>query len=71
VAGLLDGQKYFLPDDLAPAAGAELRAMNRPRITKAPRGPTLRSLVKLAVKCEAAEELGRKLKRRYDRRAHQ
>ena len=31
------------------------------------RGPTLRSLVRLAVACDSAEELGKRLKRRYDR----
>ncbi|XIA64897.1 hypothetical protein ACFIOY_40165 [Bradyrhizobium sp. TZ2] len=31
------------------------------------RGPTLRSLVKLAVACDSAEQLGQQLKRRYDR----
>ncbi len=43
--------------------------MLRPRITqtKAPRAPSLRSLVRLALKCDSAEELGKRLKRRYDR----
>jgi hypothetical protein len=31
------------------------------------RGPTLRSLVRLAVACDSAEELGKKLRRRYER----
>ena len=64
---LLDGRKYFLPDDLPPASGEELRPMLRPRITNAPRGPTFRSLVKLAVKCDSAEQLGEQLRRRYQR----
>ena len=34
---------------------------------RAPRAPSLRSLVRLAVRCQSAEELGQKLKRRYDR----
>ena len=34
---------------------------------RTPRAPSLRSLVKLAVRCESAEELGKKLKRRFDR----
>ena len=31
------------------------------------RGPTLRSLVKLALACDNAEQMGKKLKRRLDR----
>jgi len=31
------------------------------------RGPTLRSLVKLALRSDCAEEMGKKLKRRFDR----
>jgi hypothetical protein len=41
--------------------------MLRPRITKTPRAPSLRSLVKLAVQCQSVEELGQKLRRRYQR----
>jgi hypothetical protein len=33
VACLVDGRCYFLPDDLPPPAGQDLRALNRPRIT--------------------------------------
>ena len=42
---LVDGQKYFLPDDLQPAAGEELRSLFRPRLrlghlrTAHPRSP--------------------------------
>ena len=36
-------------------------------MTKAPRAPSLLSMVKLAVRCQDAEELGERLKRRYDR----
>ena len=64
---LLDNVRYFLPQDLPPPAGEELRPMSRPRITKAPRAPSLRSMVKLAVRCQSAEELGQRLKRRYQR----
>ena len=64
---LLDNQRYFLPGDLPPAAGEELRPMSRPRITKASRAPSLRTLVKHALKCQSAEELGQRLKRRYQR----
>jgi hypothetical protein len=31
------------------------------------RGPTLRSLVKLALACESAEQMGKKLRRRFER----
>jgi hypothetical protein len=66
VESSLDGQKYFRPDELPAPSGEELRPMVSPRI-KAPRGPTLRSLVKLALKCDSAEQMGRQLKRRFDR----
>lgn len=62
VAQLIDGTKYMEPADVkSPQGDTELRR------ARAPRGPTLRSLVKLALKCDSAEELGRKLKRRYER----
>lgn len=32
-----------------------------------PQAPSLRSLVRLAMKCDSAEEMGRKLKQRFDR----
>lgn len=62
---LVDGVRYFRPDDLPPPAGDELRPWLRPRIT---RGPSMRSLVKLALANEAAEETGRRWNgRRFDR----
>ena len=64
---LLDHQRYFLPGELPAPAGEELRPMSRPRITKASRAPSLHTLVKHALKCQSAEELGHRLKRRYDR----
>ena len=61
-AQLIDGVKYMLPGDVKPPeGGTELRR------ARAPRGPTLRSLVRLALKCESAEEIGKRLKRRFDR----
>ena len=61
-AQLVDRVKYMLPGDVKPPEGdTELRRH------RAPRGPTLRSLVRLALRCESAEELGRRLKRRYER----
>ena len=35
VPGLVDGQKYFLPSDLPPATGEDLRPLFRPRLTLA------------------------------------
>lgn len=58
---LIDHVKYMGPQDVKPSEGDTERRRHRAR------GPTLRSLVKLAVKCQSAEELGQRLKRRYDR----
>ena len=55
---LVDDVRYFLPDTLPPPAGEELRPMSRPRITKAPRAPSLRTLVKHALKCQSAGGAG-------------
>jgi hypothetical protein len=66
IPDLLDNSKYFLESDLPPPAGEELRPMSRPRITKAPRAPSLRTMVRMAVKCADAEQLGER-KRRYQR----
>jgi hypothetical protein len=62
IAALIDNQRYYLPDDLAPACGEELRPMFRPRISqpKPPPAPSLRFLVKTALRCQSAEELGEK-----------
>ena len=62
-AHLIDGVKYMLPGDVKPPEGGTERRRQR-----APRGPTLKSLVKLAVRCDSAEQLGMALKRRYGRR---
>jgi hypothetical protein len=70
IAALLDNRRYYLTGDLPPAEGEELRPLFRPRITqpmRAPRAPSLRSLVRLAVRCQSAEELGEKLRKRYER----
>ena len=59
---LIDGVKFMLPGDVRPPEDdTELRRQ------RAPRGPTMRSLVKLALQCDSAEEMGKKLKRRFDR----
>jgi hypothetical protein len=57
----LVGEKYLLPENM-PAP--ESRDLRRIRQSKA---PPLRSLVRLARECESAEELGSRLKRRYQR----
>jgi len=61
-APLIDGVKYMLPGDVKPPDGDTERRRQR-----APRAPSMRYLVKLAVKCQSAEELGERLKRRYER----
>ena len=67
---LIDGVRYFKPEDLPASVGEELRPMMRPRIPqpmRTPRAPSLRTLVRTALRCESAEQLGQKLRRRYDR----
>jgi hypothetical protein len=59
---LVDGVRYFRPDDLPAPVGEELRPMFTPKITqpmRAPRAPSLRTLVRYALKCDSAEEAGR------------
>jgi hypothetical protein len=60
VACLLDGEKYMDPRDVRPLAGQELRRA---------RAPSVRFLVKLAMRCDSAEQLGKRLRRRYQRQA--
>ena len=57
---LLDepGGKYMLEENLPARAGQELRAHRAPR---------LKTLVRWALECQSAEELGKKLRRRYQR----
>jgi hypothetical protein len=61
VACLIDGVKYMEPADVKPPEDDTERRRLRAR------GPTLRSLVKLALKCDSAEQMGQRLKRRFDR----
>jgi DNA-directed RNA polymerase specialized sigma24 family protein len=56
VEPLLDNDRYFRIEDLAPAAGVT-----------AQREPTLRTLVKTALAYEAAEEKGKAFKHQIDR----
>ena len=62
VAQLIDGKKYMLPGDVKPPEGGTERRRQGP-----PRAPSMRSLVRWAQKCDSAEQLGERLKRRYDR----
>jgi hypothetical protein len=57
VPALVDGVKYMEPRDVPRLKGSELRR----------RAPSLRFLVKLAVRCQSAQELGKELRRRYQR----
>ena len=59
---LIDHVKYMEPQDVKPPEGDTERRRQR-----APRAPSMRFLVKLALKCESAEELGNRLRRRYQR----
>ena len=61
-AQLIDGVKYFLPGDVKPSEGDTERRRQR-----APRAPSIRTLVRWAQACDSAEQLGQRLKRRYDR----
>ena len=52
IACLIDHVKYLEPSDVQPLTGDTERRRYRHR------GPTLRSLVKWAVACDSAEQLG-------------
>jgi len=54
VPQLLDGKKYMEAKDLPRLHGTELRRA---------RAPSMRFLVKLALRCDSAEELGKRLRR--------
>jgi hypothetical protein len=58
-AQLIDGKKYMLPGDVKPPEGGTERRRQR-----APRAPSLRFLVKLAMRCDGVEQLGEQLRRR-------
>jgi hypothetical protein len=60
---LVDGVRYMLPEDVPPPESRDFRRM---RQDKAPRAPTMRSLVKLALRCESATELGQRISQRYE-----
>ena len=55
-AQLIDGMKYMLPGDVKPPEGGTERRRQR-----APRAPSMRTLVRWAQKCDSAEQLGERL----------
>ena len=59
VAGLVDGVKYMELADIKPPEGDTERRRQR--------APSLRFLVKQALRRGSAEQLGKKLRRRYQR----
>jgi hypothetical protein len=59
---LIDHVKYMEPQDVKQPEGDTERRRQR-----APRGPSYRSLVKLALACNSAEELGQRIRQRYQR----
>jgi hypothetical protein len=61
IEALIDNERYYMPDDLPPAAGEELRTAYRPRLTRAaPRAPSLRTMVRWVVKHNAEPQPGDK-----------
>ncbi|WP_456683708.1 hypothetical protein [Bradyrhizobium sp. S3.14.4] len=63
VPQLLDGVKY-----MEHAPPREIKDLRRLRLEPAkPRAPTIRAMVKLAMQCADAEELGHRLRQRYER----
>ena len=61
VAALI-GEKYMLPQDVRPPEGRTEKRRKR-----APRAPSMRTLVRWAQKCDSAEQLGDRLRKRFDR----
>ena len=58
VPQLIDGVRYMKPSDVPHPEHLGRRKS---------RGPSLRGLVRLALECQSAEELGEKLRKRFDR----
>jgi hypothetical protein len=52
---------------LARALNGEKHMMEPSAAPRRTRAPSMRYLVRLAVKCQSAEEMGKRLKRRFDR----
>jgi hypothetical protein len=64
VEAILDHRKYLLPEDVPPPQTRDLRRLRQGKV-EAPRAPTLRTVVKWALECDSAEQLGERLRRRY------
>jgi hypothetical protein len=79
VPELLDGVRYFRDGELPPPQGLEARSPYAPKLggspmprsqddpDRRPRAPSMRTLVRWAIKCDNAEQLGERIRRRYDR----
>jgi hypothetical protein len=61
---LIDHEQYLEVDDMPPA---EIRDLRRLRLQKTPRAPSMRTVVRWALRCQSAEELGQRLRQRYER----
>jgi hypothetical protein len=59
--------RYVLEENLRPRESRDLRRIRQGNAPASPRAPTMRSLVKLALRCENAEQMGKALRRRWDR----
>jgi hypothetical protein len=66
VPALVDNERYYLPGALPPTGRNGLLALSRPDAPLKPRGPTLRTQVKLALEFEIAEKRGTAIRRRLD-----
>lgn len=66
IAWLIDHEKWLEPEDVPEP---EIRDMRRLRRHKGPRSPSLRTLVRWAIRCDTAEQLGERLRQRYERQA--
>jgi hypothetical protein len=71
---LVDRVRYMLPEDAQPDSiddrivrRQQACGFTRAIAGKKPRAPTLRTLVRYALKCQSAEELGEGLRARYER----
>jgi hypothetical protein len=60
IDALLDGVRYQLEESMAPRSGQELRAHRAPR---------LRTLVRWALEADNAEQLGERIRRRFEKQA--
>ena len=62
--------KYLLPENLPPPTRSDVQPIGRRRLYRpisSPRAPSLLFLVKMALRCDSAEQTGQRLKRRFER----